>query len=142
MGGEYVKVAHSITLTLSALNIIELPQKPTEAVIALSVLFLAYELVKDKKGVTANFPWIVSFCFGLLHGFGFATALKEIGIPDQEVLLALASFNIGVELGQLIFIFFVLLFFKIFQIHPFLKRKVIPYCIGSVAAYWFLDRLF
>ena len=100
-------VAHSITLGLAVLGFVHVPQPPVEAVIALSILFLATELVKARRGVaaiTTRYAWVVALCFGLLHGFGFAGALSEVGLPNTAVPLALFSFNIGVEIGQLLFI--------------------------------------
>ena len=100
-------VAHSITLAGASLGYLSLPQKPVEATIALSIAFLAAEVVKmgdGRKRLSQTYPWAVAFSFGLLHGFGFAGALKEIGLPVVDVPLALLTFNIGVEIGQLIFV--------------------------------------
>ena len=100
-------LAHSITLALSALDLVHIPQAPVEAVIALSIVFLAREylmVLRGQDSLTARYPWIVAFSFGLLHGFGFAGVLQEIGLPQQDVPLALLTFNLGVEIGQLIFI--------------------------------------
>jgi hydrogenase/urease accessory protein HupE len=99
-------IAHSITLTGEALGYFSLPQAPVEAVIALSIAFVARELLLMKPGerrLSEASPWIVAFTFGLLHGFGFAGALKELGLPQRDVPLALFTFNLGVEAGQLIF---------------------------------------
>lgn len=96
--------AHSITLGASALGLVSLPQASVEAVIALSIAALGYEIVRlarGRAGLTAQAPWIVAFCFGLLHGFGFASALAEIGLPEGARLAALLFFNVGVEAGQL-----------------------------------------
>lgn len=100
-------LAHSITLAAATLGVMWVPGPPVEATIALSILFLASELVKVNRGLpslTAQYPWIVAFVFGLLHGFGFAGALSDVGLPQNEVPLALLMFNVGVELGQLLFI--------------------------------------
>ncbi len=100
-------LAHSISLAAATLGVMWVPGPPVEATIALSILFLASELVKVNRGqasLTACYPWIVAFVFGLLHGFGFAGALSNIGLPQNEVPLALLMFNVGVELGQLMFI--------------------------------------
>ena len=100
-------IAHSITLSLAALGFVHVPSAPVEAVIALSIVFLAVELVnyaRGKIGLTAKHPWVVAFIFGLLHGFGFAGALTEVGLPQVDIPFALAFFNIGVEIGQLAFV--------------------------------------
>jgi len=141
-------VAHSITLGAATFNLINVPQAPVEAVIALSIVFLAREYLAVKEGkesLTANYPWIVAFTFGLLHGFGFAGALSEIGFPQKEVPLALFTFNVGVELGQLIFIGIVLLLWKILQKinlpQPNWSWKVLPYGMGIIAAFWLVERV-
>ncbi len=108
-------VAHSITLAGASLGYFSLPQKPVEATIALSIAFVASELIKMKPGerrLSEASPWIVAFTFGLLHGFGFAGALKEIGLPQSDVGLALLTFNLGVEAGQLMFLAAVLVSFQ------------------------------
>ena len=141
-------LAHSITLSLSALNFAGLPAPPVEAVIALSILFLAVELVhhyQGKKVMSATYPWIVAFIFGLLHGFGFASALANIGLPQKGIPLALAFFNVGVEAGQLLFIGIVLVFIVGIQKMKFKKLDwqpyLLPYAIGSVAAFWVIERI-
>lgn len=142
-------LAHSITLSLSVLGFVGLPGPPVEAVIALSILFLAVELVHHYQGksvMSAAYPWIVAFVFGLLHGFGFAGALANIGLPQTGVPLALAFFNVGVEAGQLLFIGTVLLLIAGIQKIHFTKRYwqsyLAPYAIGSVAAFWVIERVF
>ena len=100
-------VAHSITLTAATLGFVHVPQPPVEATIALSIVFVAAEIVHQRggrEGITARAPWVVAFTFGLLHGFGFAGALSEIGLPQGDIPLALLFFNVGVEVGQLLFI--------------------------------------
>jgi hydrogenase/urease accessory protein HupE len=100
-------VAHSITLALATLGMVNVPPKPTEAIIALSIVFLATEIVHKRNGqigLTERYPWLIAFIFGLFHGLGFAGALSEIGVPQHEVPLALFTFNVGVETGQLLFI--------------------------------------
>lgn len=140
-------IAHSITLTLAALGYVSFPGAPVEAVIALSIVFLALEILKNLKGeqtLTSKKPWIVAFSFGLLHGFGFAGALSEIGLPQQEIPLALAFFNIGVELGQLIFVVFVLGLIKLLSLYknwPVYSKKIPAYAIGSLAAFWMIQRV-
>ena len=104
-------VAHSITLAMAALGYVNVPQAPIEAVIALSILFLATELAKrdeHRASLTERIPWVVALSFGLLHGFGFAGALNEVGLPQSAIPLALFTFNVGVEIGQLMFVFVVL----------------------------------
>ena len=141
-------IAHSITLGAATFDLIHVPQAPVEAVIALSIVFLAREYLMVKKGIkslTAQYPWVVAFSFGLLHGFGFAGALSEIGFPQKEVPLALLTFNIGVELGQLIFIGIVFFGWQIVQkIRLPLPKwfwKVLPYSMGSIAAFWLVERV-
>src|SRR5262249_4395672 len=100
-------VAHSITLSLAALGLVHVPGPPVEACIALSILLVASEIARSRRGepsLTASRPLAVAFSFGLVHGLGFASALIDIGLPQSDVPLALLSFNIGVELGQLAFI--------------------------------------
>ena len=141
-------IAHSITLVAATLGLVWLPDRPVEATIALSIIFLASELVKIHRGqpsMTARYPWVVAFCFGLLHGLGFAGALSDIGLPQHEIPLALLMFNVGVELGQLLFVgmVLVLMFFlsKIRIKWPEWVREAPAYGIGSMAAFWFVERL-
>jgi len=141
-------LAHSITLAGAALGYFSLPQKPVEATIALSIAFVASELVKMKPGerrLSEAYPWVVAFSFGLLHGFGFAGALKEIGLPQRDVPLALFTFNLGVEAGQLMFVGAVLLFYaalKTATAVPISNARVFAaYLIGITSAVWFIDRV-
>ena len=141
-------IAHSITLGAATFDLISLPSAPVEAVIALSIVFLAREYIslkEGKKSLTAQFPWIVAFTFGLLHGFGFAGALSEIGFPQKEVPLALFIFNVGVELGQLFFIGIIggLAFFwkKLDWQLPRGAWRILPYGIGTVASFWLIERV-
>src|SRR6478609_2004546 len=100
-------VAHSITLAAATLGFLHVPSKPVEATIALSIVFVACEIVhrrQGRAGLTEMWPWVIAFSFGLLHGLGFAGALREVGLPQNAIPLALVFFNIGVELGQLLFI--------------------------------------
>ena len=140
-------VAHSITLALTALGFVSVPGPPVEAFIALSIVFAAAEIVhgcQEKPGLTAQWPWIVAFTFGLLHGFGFAGALAEVGLPQKAIPLALLFFNVGVEIGQLAFVF------AVFACWAVIKRiklplpswawRIPPYAIGSIAAYWLIER--
>lgn len=140
--------AHSITLALATLGFVRVPQAPVEAVIALSILFLAVELVKQLQGkndLAMRAPWLVAFIFGLLHGFGFAGALAEVGLPQSNIPLALLMFNVGVEVGQLLFIAAVLLAIQLWK--RLLKIEVhwLPhataYAIGGVSSYWIFYRI-
>lgn len=141
-------LAHSLTMAVSTLGIVQIPQAPVEAIIALSILFLAMEIIHEKQGkvgLTSLYPWIIAFIFGLLHGFGFAGALAEIGLPQQAVTLALVFFNIGVELGQLMFVATVVLMVLILQrlTSPALLDKLqtaVVYMIGGVSAFWLIER--
>jgi len=142
-------LAHSITLAAAALGVVWIPGSPVEATIALSILFLASELMKVKRGqmsLTAQYPWVVSFIFGLLHGFGFAGALTEIGLPEQSILLALVFFNVGVELGQLLFV--AIIIFLGFGLQKLKQPKLLErselvaiYSIGGLASFWLIERL-
>jgi hydrogenase/urease accessory protein HupE len=143
-------VAHSITLSLATLGVVRVPGPPVEAAIALSILLLACEIIRSKQGrvgLTANWPWLVAFSFGLLHGFGFASALAEIGLPQKDIPLALFAFNVGVEIGQLIFIAIVLgalACARRIKFPPVFERYAstgATYAIGIVAAFWFIERL-
>ena len=140
-------VAHSITLIATSLNWISIPIAPVEAVIALSIIFLANELALRKENqerLSEQQPWIVAFIFGLLHGFGFAGALANIGLPEGEMPTALLSFNIGVEIGQLFFICVALLVLK-FVCKIFERStidKLASYAIGICASFWLFERLF
>lgn len=141
-------VAHSITLALAALGFVHVPQAPVEAVIALSIVFVAAEVLRARaghEGVATRAPWIVAFTFGLLHGFGFAGALAEIGLPEGHIPLALLFFNVGVEFGQLLFIAAVLsAIATIRRIRlgvPRWTELVPPYAIGSLAMFWVIQRV-
>lgn len=148
-------VAHSLSLAAASLGWIVVPAPPVEAVVALSIMFLAAELAKPAGGglrLTERYPWVVAFAFGLLHGLGFARALLEIGLPDGEVPLALLAFNLGVEVGQLLFIAAVLLVGALLaRLYPVLVsaaarpggagRSITAYAMGSVAAVWFVGRV-
>jgi hydrogenase/urease accessory protein HupE len=141
-------VAHSITLALATLGMVHVPAAPTEAIIALSILFLATEIVHQHNGqisLTERYPWVIAFVFGLFHGLGFAGALSEIGVPQHEVPLALFMFNVGVETGQLLFIAVVVSLLAVLRRLPLHAPqgawRVLPYSIGSVAAFWTIDRI-
>ncbi len=138
--------AHSITLIAVSLGWMQVPGPPVEASIALSIIFLARELIALERGgssLAARFPWLVAFAFGLLHGMGFAGALSDIGVPEQEAIAALLSFNIGVELGQLLFVCVVLLALQLVKKIPIpaWSRLIPAYGVGSIASIWLLQRL-
>jgi len=141
-------LAHSITLAAATLGWVWVPGPPVEAVIALSILFLASELVKINRGeqsLTARYPWLVAFTFGLLHGFGFAGALSQVGLPHNEIPLALLMFNVGVELGQLMFVMLMLgIIVALGRLRvqwPAWSRQLPAYAIGSMAALWLIQRV-
>jgi HupE / UreJ protein len=140
-------VAHTITLGLAVFGVVHVPPMPVEAVIALSIVFLAVELAqhhRGKEGLTYRQPWIVAFAFGLLHGFGFAGTLSRLGIPSGDIPQALLFFNLGVEGGQLAFVAVFLGFvhsLRSLEIHwPAWTQRVPAYAIGSVASFWFIQR--
>ena len=126
-----------------------IPQKPVEAIIALSILFLAVELMHAKKGrngAAQRWPWLIAFLFGLLHGFGFAGALAEIGLPEQAIPLTLIFFNIGVEVGQLLFIAMVILFgwlLKQLKQPQWIEKleTIAIYSIGGLSSFWLIERI-
>jgi hydrogenase/urease accessory protein HupE len=143
-------VAHSITLSLATIGVVHVPGPTVEATIALSIMLVACEIVRQQRNemsLTARWPWIVAFSFGLLHGFGFASALTNIGLPQGDIPLALFSFNVGVEIGQLMFIgvmLAVLACARRISVPPLIARGALPvaaYAIGSVAAFWLVERL-
>ena len=141
-------VAHSITLALATLGFVSVPSAPVEAVIALSIVFVAAEIIRTRRGapgLTARAPWIVAFTFGLLHGFGFAGALKEIGLPQSDVPLSLLTFNLGVEAGQLMFVAAVLILLRVagalVTISPAPARLGAAYLVGTAAMLWLVPRL-
>ena len=134
-------LAHSITLALSVLGIIRLPSGSIEALIALTIIYLALEInSKEKLNKT---PWLMAFGFGLLHGFGFAGALSEIGISNDQLLLSLLFFNVGIEIGQLIMI---PIFLSGIYVLSKIKLEKISYqgasfLLGGVGSYWFIERI-
>jgi len=149
-------IAHSITLTAATLGFVNVPGPPLEAAIALSILLVAVEIVNARRGKpspTARLPWLVAFSFGLLHGFGFAGALAEVGLPQHAIPVALLFFNVGVEIGQLIFVAAVLSLISL--VHHVASKLLEParlqqsfdrldmtvaYAIGVMAAYWLIER--
>jgi hydrogenase/urease accessory protein HupE len=139
---------HSVTLSAAALGFVNVPQPPVEATIALSIVFVASEIARarlGRSGLTERWPWAVSFIFGLLHGFGFAGGLNEVGMPQNAIPVALLFFNVGVEIGQLIFVAGVLgLLALLRRLRISVPRRlefVPPYAIGGVAAFWVIQRL-
>jgi hydrogenase/urease accessory protein HupE len=142
--------AHSITLALATLGVIHVPRPPVEATIALSIVFVASEIVQQQRGregLATKKPWLVAFAFGLLHGLGFAGALAEIGLPTNTIPLALLFFNIGVEIGQLLFIAAVfgasrLLLLAAANRVELKRAAIVPaYLIGGIASYWTIERI-
>ena len=148
-------IAHSITLALSALGIVHVPIPPVEAAIALSIVFLAVEIVRgDRKSLAYRYPIAVSSSFGLLHGFGFAAVLGETGLPQTEITTALLFFNVGVELGQMVFVALVI---AIYQAVRVLGKRLLDrnlsinslgplhtpaaYAVGILASFWLIERV-
>jgi hydrogenase/urease accessory protein HupE len=148
-------VAHSLSLGAASLGWIVVPAPPVEAIVALSIAFLAAELLHERGGrrrLSERFPWAVAFAFGLLHGLGFARALLEVGLPEGDVSLALLSFNLGVEAGQLLFIAVVLALGAAFtRLYPAMVKalatpgaaglRAIAYGVGTLAAFWTVERV-
>jgi hydrogenase/urease accessory protein HupE len=145
-------LAHSLTLFAATLGWVNVPGPPVEAIIALSIVFVAGEIVharQGRPGLTQRYPWIVAFTFGLLHGLGFAGALAEVGLPPLSIPLALLFFNVGVEIGQLIFIAAVLAVIAIARrasrylelAPPAWLWRVPPYAIGGLASFWVVERI-
>jgi hydrogenase/urease accessory protein HupE len=142
--------AHSITLTLATLGFVHVPGPPVEAAIAFSILLLACEIIRIQNGqtsLTAQRPWTVAFAFGLLHGLGFAGALSQLALPTGDIPLALLFFNVGVEIGQLMFIAAVIgliALVRLARFPPWLGRHAFTtatYAIGAMAAFWFVERV-
>ncbi len=145
-------LAHSLTLAGATLGFVHMPGPPIEAVIALSIAFVASEIIhgrRGKPGLTERYPWVVAFTFGLLHGFGFAGALAEVGLPEKSIPIALLFFNVGVEIGQLLFIASVFAIIALARRtawrakgpRPTWSGAVPPYAIGSLAAFWVIQRI-
>jgi hypothetical protein len=141
-------LAHSLTLALATLGLVNIPPAPTEAVISLSIMLLAVEVVRKHAGevtLSERYPWLIAFTFGLVHGLGFAGALAEIGVPQNEVPLALLMFNVGVETGQVMFVVAVsLLLAGLHKLHSqtaLAAARAVPYAIGGVAAFWTIQRV-
>jgi hydrogenase/urease accessory protein HupE len=141
-------IAHSITLAGATLGYADVPALPLNAAIALSILFLGPEIVRVWRGETSftiRHPWVVAFAFGLLHGFGFATAMTSAGLPRQDLPLALLSFNVGVEIGQLGFVALVLAMghsFRVLEVRwPRWVEALPGYVVGSLGAFWTIQRV-
>jgi hydrogenase/urease accessory protein HupE len=145
-------VAHSITLTGATLGFVHMPGPPVEAAIALSIAFVASEIIHSRQGrpgMTEKYPWVVALVFGLLHGLGFAGALADLGLPQQSIQVALLFFNIGVEVGQLLFIAAVFLLMALARTvteriklpQPAWAWSIAPYGIGCAAAFWVIQRV-
>lgn len=139
-------IAHSITLALATLGAVHMPSAPVEAVIALSIVFVASEILRRRRGElgwTERAPWVVAGAFGLLHGFGFAGALSQVGLPANDIPLALLFFNLGVEAGQLGFVvvtFGVIALLRRLRL-PEWSSILPPYAIGGVAMFWVIQRI-
>ncbi len=141
-------VAHSLTLAAATFGLIHIPAQPLNAAIALSILLLGVEVIKSQRGDTSlaiRQPWAVAFAFGLLHGLGFASGLSLIGLPPSDIPLALVSFNIGVEIGQLLFVGVMLMVgFSLGQLRirgPEFVMRAPTYLVGCLGAYWTIDRI-
>ena len=143
-------VAHSITLALSTFELLQISQSAVEALIALSLLFMAVEMLSKSPSLTANYPWAISFGFGLIHGLGFAGVLREVGLPDDAAFWALLLFNVGLEIGQLIvvaaclFLGFLIRNWqrKITAVQDLSLGNLLPaYFIGPISVWWLLQRL-
>jgi hydrogenase/urease accessory protein HupE len=141
-------ISHSITLTAATLGFVHVPQRPVEAVIALSIVFVAAEIVRIYRGlesIASRVPWLVAFTFGLMHGLGFAGGLSEAGLPAGHVPTALLFFSGGVEAGHFMFIGVVLAFIALVRRiripFPRWTELVPPYAIGSVAMFWVVQRI-
>jgi hypothetical protein len=149
-------IAHSITLAAATLGFVNVPGPPVEATIALSIMLVSAEILNARRGkpsLTARLPWLVAFSFGLLHGFGFAGALAEVGLPQHAIPVALLFFNLGVEIGQLAFVAAVLAAGGLFRTAMALRLElaliqrtvnrldvIAAYAIGTVAAFWLIER--
>ena len=142
--------AHSLTLGLSAFQLITVPQPPVEALVALSIALLAREALSSKRTLISAQPWLAAFAFGLLHGLGFAGALSAIGLPDENAVSALFLFNVGIELGQLMIVCLVLalvfvgarfgLKMALHSSPPMRLMQVPLYLVGGISTYWFVER--
>jgi hydrogenase/urease accessory protein HupE len=140
----FFTLAHSITLALSALDVFTLRSAPVEVTIALSIMLVCYEALKTQSSLTHRWPEVVAFAFGLLHGMGFAGALKEIGLPAENIFVALLTFNVGVEIGQLAVILLSWLLYKVWQRWvdvSYNPRVTFLYAIGGFSMFWTVSRV-
>jgi hypothetical protein len=136
-------VAHSMTLGAATLGMVAVPAAPLNTVIALSILFLGVEIARQQRGETSfgiEHPWIAAFGFGLLHGLGFASGLATLGLPPEEIVVALLLFNLGVEIGQIGFVALYLAMeraLRTLEFHPPAWADAVPaYVVGTLGAYW------
>lgn len=141
-------LAHSITLAAAALGYVNVSAPVIESLVALSIVFVAVELARayrGNEGLTARFPWLIAFTFGLLHGFAFAGSLADIGLPAHNIPAALLLFNVGVEIGQLLFVAAVLALIRLSRFLPWRLERyggwAAAYGIGTLASYWMLERI-
>jgi len=142
-------VSHSITLAAAVLGYVTVYPAAIEALVALSIVFVAGELSRSScgiEGITMRCPWLVALLFGLLHGFAFAGSLSKIGLPQENIPSALLLFNCGVEIGQLLFVAIILAAISLFKrlpsfFHPTFWRPLVAYGVGTLASYWLLDRV-
>ena len=141
-------LAHSITLAAATLGVAHVPALPLNASIALSILFLGPEIVRSWRGessFTIRHPWVVAFAFGLLHGFGFASGLAQLGLPEGEIPLALLMFNVGVEIGQLAFVAGILLLLRSARLLEVRDSNLLErfpgYVVGTLGAFWSIQRI-
>jgi hydrogenase/urease accessory protein HupE len=141
-------LSHSVTLTAATLGFVHVPQRPVEAVIALSIVFVATKIVKVRRGIksiTVSAPWMVAFSFGLIHGLGFAGGLSDAGLPALHIPTALLFFSLGVESGHFLFIgvvmFLIVLTRRVRIPFPRWAELVPPYAIGTIAMFWVIQRL-
>ena len=141
-------LAHSVTLAAATLGYVHVPSPPLEAGIALSIMFVGVEVLRSwrgETGLTLRQPWLVAFAFGLVHGLGFASGLISLGLPQGDIPVALLMFNVGVEAGQLSFVAVMLLLVRCFDLlkipWPQRARMVPAYVVGSVGAFWTIDRI-
>ena len=141
-------LAHSITLAAAALGYVNVSPPVIESLVALSIVFVAVELARAQRGtegLTARYPWVIAFTFGLLHGFAFAGSLADIGLPQHNIPGALLLFNCGVELGQLMFVGTVLALLavsrRVVERPPAWAPWLAPYAIGALASFWMIQRV-
>ena len=144
-------IGHSLTLILATLGLIRVPILPVEPVIALSLVFVAAELLREKKDTwTWRYPLLMASCFGLLHGLGFASAIAALGLPENEIFTALLAFNLGVELGQMTYVIAIMLLMGLYSLasgtlgapQTMALSRVLAWPVGGLAAFWFMERLY